>query len=221
MVIDIFNLDTFIDKPISHELCKYILYEADKEVLDSFLIDYAFWGEDHNKNLYKEWIINNLNSTDNSTCEHLFTLAYLNNIFISPLLNKINCILVSRFRSLTKLACLDYLMNNLNLIKRNKIIDLTLKGYCHTKNRLVKFQSIMILFSLEKDNNQSEEYLRTIRKYLCLEEAPTMFYRAANMSYYLKMEKRVQWAIVIMSELEKKNFSTDIKQEIEAKLKKQ
>ena len=70
------DLNQIMKKPVSKETAKMVL--ANQEERDDFLIYYNFFEKDGNKDIYVNWINENLNSGSNVVVEHIFELSNYN-----------------------------------------------------------------------------------------------------------------------------------------------
>lgn len=214
--INIFNIDQYLEKPIDETRCQYLLY-GPNELRDSFILEYGFWNEDKNKSIYTKWILEHLDSKENSVIEHIFSIATRSNIRNPQLLKKAENILNQKYRYLTKLSILDYLFTNITLFPKRKIIQLVSNCYTNTRNSIIRFQSHLILFAINEEKDIESFYAKSISQMLSIQKMPTLHYRAANNIHFLSPLQKQIMKTIIFQTLEYRDFTSSVKQEIKTK----
>jgi len=205
------NLIQIMKKPVSKETAKMVL--ANQEERDDFLIYYNFFEKDGNKDIYVNWINENLNSGSNVVVEHIFELSNYIHLFSTELIILAANILKGRKKAATKLACLDYILSIKKKIAKRQFIDLNEIAIEHTQNRFVIFQAYMNL------SITNVEYLIKVKRILEREKYPTLFYRCLNEIALFPPDIRKNLTTFIMKEIKIKKFDQSVIKELSKKAK--
>lgn len=195
-----------INSPVSKSTAERFLSNSDMR--DDFLMKYLYFLQDSNKEIYKKWIIKNLDSNKNVTIEHIFLLSGYIKYYSKKLILKADYILENHFYAITKLAILDYLMLQYSKIKKDEFIRINSLALRHSKNDIVNFQSLLNLCVYET------EKLEKVEMILQNQKVPTLYYRLANQIDLLPSPISQKSIIVLKKLLKVKDFSQSTKKEI-------
>lgn len=194
------------DQPlISKDLYKVL---SSDELRDDFLFNYSHFKRDGNFQIYLKWIEKNKSSEKNQVIEHLYSLSSCLDIFIPSLISKAKKVLKGRYRELSKLACLDYLLAQHVHIKKPTYFELNILGAAHTQNRLIKFQAYINLLLIDAD-----KYLKIIENILSV-ETPTFFYRISGQIDLCPEEIHKQISALIRRTLLQRQFNEGVQKDI-------
>ncbi|HET7117024.1 MAG TPA: hypothetical protein VFI29_11065 [Hanamia sp.] len=205
------DFNMIIKYPVSAKNAKIIL--SKEEIRDDFLMYYKYFTKDGNKKVYQEWIKENIESKNNIMLEHIFELSNYIQFFSKNLLSTTEIILCGRFKSSTKIACLDYLQAIRQRITKAQFIMLNKIAIKHSESIIIKFQSYLNLSIYLSEN------LLKIQSILKKEKFPTLFYRLINQIELLPVHIREELSTFLIKELKKKRFNQDVKNEIKKDLK--
>lgn len=174
-----------------------------------FIEEYPFFGNDGNKSIYEQWILENISTNQNSMIEDIFKLAGMEYLIHSSILEFALKVLSGRYSYFAKLECLVYHLRVSDLLEdRNLFIRSANVAIQHTRNELVKFQANLNLAKYDND------FIQSIKKGLLNTPYPTLFYRATNLLWLYPKDKRDMISKILQDTLDVKKFSNDVKKEI-------
>ncbi len=188
--------------PVPSELVINILnapYRSD------FLAEYRFFRVDHNKHKYKNWITNNLGSTNNALIEDVIALAAKEGIVSKKIEDKCIHVLKGRYFYLTKLACLDYILIVHDWLDDNFYKKANDVAVSHTENTIVMFQANLNLCLIDLD-----VYAHKIADNLRNTDYPTLFYRVVNQLWLFPEVQGTVLGKIIDDILDTKKFSPEV-----------
>lgn len=196
-------------KPITQELAQK--YLNNKVFREDFLLNYDFFNEDKNGKLYRDWILENINNTENAILEDIFRLAGNGNIFIPTILHTAHKILQGNYFQFTKLAVLEYLFDQKENIQKKKNVLLAKVALRHTKNHFIRFQAFLNLVAMGVETETSLSYIKRILRNTIY---PTLYYRLLNEIEEFPKPVKLELVNLIIDQLKDKKFSQEVIEEL-------
>lgn len=206
------------DKPIE-TVAQVLYYLNNKKFRGDFVLGYNYFGVDNHTKIYHKWIEDQIQNhsikkSSNALISDVFQLAVYVDFFSESLLDFGIKILRERFYEFAKLDCLEYIFFFIKNKSHNDSLEEVLCNINNLHKESLRIQTILNL-SLINFN----KYSPLIFSFLLKCNYPTFFYRVANFFEYFPNNSKEILHKNLLSILNKKSFSHNVKNELENRIK--